>query len=1172
MQHVAEHGSAVEISRAEVIKFGEVNMLRIVKSGGGLAFECLQYCILLGCLIVSTQSCFGQNATGQIAGHIVDPSGAVVGGAKITVTNTDTNVVRETVTDASGFYTVPQLQPGPYRLGVERPGFSTESITVSALQVSQILTQDVTLQVGTVNSSVKVTSSGETMQTSSSELGAVIDPSQVHDVPLNGRNFTQLITLVPGATPVSTAQSNAIGASPIATVGIPGSSFKQPSLQGQWNRMTFYTLDGAINVASISGSYDVLPIIDSIQEFKVQSHSDSAEFGSVLGGVVNVVTKGGTNSLHGTAWEYVRNNIFDASNPFSKQNGLHQNQFGATAGGPVLIPKLYNGKDRTFFYFGYEGWRYSSPQSTFLTVPTTAELNGDFSNSLLAQDIYDPVTRNHYPGNVIASTASTPTGIDATTQKFLTTYLDRPNTTNATNPTLNDLVHGSQVNNADTYNVRVDERLGSKDTLLFRYTKMKYAVTNPSSNKMTSVSTEHPENIAAGLTHLFRPNFLVDGHFGFGELTYNEAVGPNGNVPSLSASGFTSLVNPGYPSFGLASPYSGESPGTDSPGTLNRANKNFSASGNVEYIHGRHNFRAGFQYFFLGYSCCLGGAFPGTTVYSFANNQTSNGILTGTTGNSVASALTSYLTSVSTSAQTFNLKYPAFAPYVQDQWKLLPRLTLNLGLRVDRFASPNITNHGLLSEFDPNSGNWVIGSSTPLSECVPAAAPCIPTGSAYQATTGNTGGLGVSAANHISYASPSQILPQSTWTFGPRVGIAYSVNPKLAIRGGFGIFTDTLSGVLQTIQANIGNWPDSSQSNVSYNQSTTGTTTVESATKNQGLALPGPTPFTSANWMYDPKIKSPYSEQWNLELQQQITDASSLTLGYVGSSDHRLPVTGVFNAGTPGSLGADRPYQYYPNSTEMAFSNGWSHFNALEAKFQGRPMKDLDTLLSYTWSRSLDVASGYFGAESGAGNAGPQSLSNLRGDYGPSGFDITNFLSINILYELPVGRGKAYLNHGFASYVLGNWQLNTASYWRSGQPLTVYADGDIAQICPTGGCSFGQRYERANVVGNPNLSSRSRSAWFNTSAFAVPTAGTFGTSSRNAYRSPGVVNSDLSLFKTFPIAELLKIQFRAEAFNFLNKPNLGVPASDVTSSSGFGTITSLATNPRELQLGLRLEF
>jgi len=1125
----------------------------------------------------ATDVAVGQSSTGQISGVITDSTGEMIPFADVTITNTATNVERKTTSNWAGAYVMTQLQPGPYSIKVNAAGFTVKVISVSALQVNQSLDQPVSLAVGALAQAVQVVANGELMQTSTSEVGAVIDPQEVHDIPLNGRNFTQLITLAPGVGPESTGQAASIGAGSLATVGIPGSSFSQPSVQGQWNRSNYYTLDGAINVASISSSYVVLPMIDSIEEFKVQSHSDNAEFGGVLGGVINVVTKPGSNSWRGGGFEYVRNGALDAKNPFTGLKDLTQNDFGGSVSGPVWIPKLYNGKDHTFFSFGYEGWRYSSNlDASHLTVPTAAELSGNFANSSLTCTnssnqtvicpIYDPTTapRTAFKGNII------PAGrIDALTQKFITTYFDTPNVPGAT--TNNDLVSAELKNNDDSYNIRADEQLGGNDTLFFRYTRMNYTVATPVTNKFTNSVLEHPENYAAGWTHIFRVSLIADAHFGYSQLSFTQGALPNAGVPSLQTAGLTQLLAPGYPSFSIPG-YGGAS-----AGSTDQANKNLSASANMTYVHLKHQMRAGFQYMRLGWQAA---DVPGTMSYIFAPQQTSDGISTSASGNALASALLSYPSQVSTTAQTYSLQYAVYAPYLQESWHATKKMTVNVGFRLDHFASPTLSNGGFLSEFDPNSGNWLLGASS-LPQCVPAAAPCIPTGSGYMAATGTTG-LGVSAANHIAYAPLSQVMPSADWNAGPRIGVAYEITPKLTVRGGFGVVADTLSGILQTIQANVGSWPDSSQSNTTYNPTsatTVPTTTVETATQNKGIALPGPTPFNSGNWMYDPKMKNAYSEQWNVEVQDQITGGSTLTLGYVGSHDARLPITGHYNVGTPGSHGADQPYPFLGN-TEMAFSKGWSNYDAFEAKLQGRYFKSLNLLGSYTWQRTMDTGSGLFAVENGAGSNGPQYLNNLAGEYGPAAYNLKNILVITALYDLPFGPGKAHLTHGVGAYVLGDWQFNTTTSIHSGLPLSVTVDGDPAQICAGGSCLFGIGYERANAVGNPYPGSKNRSGWLNGSGFAMPTSGTFGTSGRGAYVGPGAVASDVSLFKLIPVREKVRAQIRFEAFNFINHTNLGQPLQDLSQphtvdsngvAQGFGTIHS-SSSPREIQVGGRLEF
>ena len=349
-----------------------------------------------------------QSATGQILGTVTDSTSAVIPNAVVTITNTATNQSSTVKTSAAGSYLVSQLIPGPYKIRVEAPGFATSVVKVESLQVNEALNQIIALKAGSASETVEVTSNGEVMQTASSEVGVVVDPEQVHDIPLNGRNFTTLINLAPGAGPVATSRVGSHRFRSYLFCWYSGEFSRSASDSGPVEPYELLHVgNGAINSSAISSSYVVLPMIDSIQEFKVQSHSDNAEFGGVLGGVVNVVTKSGANAFHGAGWEYNRNGIFDARTAYTGVSGLNQNQFGGLLSGPVRIPWLYNGKDRSFFTFGYEGWRYTSNLGAhYLTVPTAAELSGDFSNSLLTHTVgtanvpnvvYDPTQAPRTP-------------------------------------------------------------------------------------------------------------------------------------------------------------------------------------------------------------------------------------------------------------------------------------------------------------------------------------------------------------------------------------------------------------------------------------------------------------------------------------------------------------------------------------------------------------------------------------------------------------------------------------------------------------------------------------------------------------------------------------------------------------------------------------------------------
>jgi carboxypeptidase family protein len=345
-----------------------------------------------------------QTTTAQVSGQVTDASGAAVPEASITVTNLETGLSRNAETTETGYYVIPLLPPGDYKLSVEKQGFQTAQYPNFVLQVNQTLALDITLKVGEIAQSVTVEAQAPLLQATSANLGAVISDEAIVDLPLNGRNFSQLLVLTSGVTPVSTGQYATVGGGFGSNPGIPGSAFAQPSVGGQWNRGNFYLMDGLNFTTWFTGTYTILPVLDAIQEFKVQSHNDSAEYGGALGGIVNVATKSGTNGLHGSAWEFVRNDVFDARNPFtdatrSSPAPFRQNEFGVAVGGPIIVPKVYNGKNKTWFFFTYEGWRYRKPSQSFARYPTAAELAGDFSADYSTQVLYDPATTRADPSN-----------------------------------------------------------------------------------------------------------------------------------------------------------------------------------------------------------------------------------------------------------------------------------------------------------------------------------------------------------------------------------------------------------------------------------------------------------------------------------------------------------------------------------------------------------------------------------------------------------------------------------------------------------------------------------------------------------------------------------------------------------------------------------------------------
>ena len=1105
---------------------------------------------------------FGQTA--QVLGHVTDPSGAVVPGAQITVTNLDTGFERKTVSSGTGDYVLPLLPLGRYRLSLEATGFAPEVRSGILLMVNQTLTQDVTLSIGQVTQQVVVTASAQLLQAASTELGTVITREAVEDLPLNGRNFTQLLSLTPGATPISTGQHSNLGADDGSTVAIPGSRVTLPSLNGQQNRTMAYFLDGIFNTDFRTTTYTLLPIIDTVREFKVQTHNDDAQYGQVLGGVINLITKAGTNELHGAAWEFVRNNIFDARNPITEANRssaspYHLNQFGAAVGGPVYLPKLYNGKNKTFFYFGYEGWRYSRPSQSLYNVPTAAELSGDFSNSTLDQPIYDPATtrpdpsnpgqfiRDPFSDNIILPSRLANDASRAAID-FIQNYFDQPNLVG--NPSYNAVNTASVTNNNNSYSIRVDEALGLKDTFWFRYSQMNVLLSTPSTRSVIQANVMHAKNTGAGWTHIFTPTVIMDVRAGYTARDFMLSNLPKAGLGPMEQAGFVNTTL--FPiNLNLAAPWGGSGFSQTQP----RGNPNYSISPSLTWVRGAHTWNFGFQW--VSQERIQSGS---GESFSFNNVPTALPEALGTTGNSLASALLGLPSQSSANLlNAIGYRVPSWGFYVQDKWKITSRLTLNLGLRYDHGNKTTLLK-GMQNKFDFNTGNWLIGANTLPPPCNTAGvAPCIP---------GDGTLASIPDGDHIRVDPSIMAGPIPQWNdFGPRIGLAYRLTDNTVVRVGYGLFWDTLSGYSQSFSSSMNTWPFTGNVSNPLNAVGTPPVTILQADKTLGSPLPGAAPWQNITWYIDPHWRNPLSHQWNAEIQHTFGKDLLLSVAYVGSTNRNIDYGGLANTAT--TPGGTVPYPYM-GSFFWDYSGASSNYHALQTKFQHNFANGLQFLASYTWSKSIDNSSGLYGVENGAGDSQIQNYYDRQSNRGVSGYDIPHLFSLSGLYELPAGRGHSRLNSGPASWVLGNWQVNTIATLRAGQPFTLGVVGDVANIVNTTGW---WNYARPNLVGNPKLANPTAQKYFDTSAFEVPANGSFGNLGRNSLRSAPVYVFDFSLFKNFPLGKdaARQLQFRFEAFNIFNIQSLGVPGTTIGQPTA-GVVSNVAAPPRELQFALKLMF
>ena len=1212
---------------------------------------CLAFCLPV----------FPQTRGGEANGTVVDSSGAVVPGATVTLTNQGTNIQNTASTNNSGYFVFVNVQPGSYKLRVEKAGFKgVESSFVVA--VNQAVTQNMTLDVGSASTTIEVTAQSPVLDSTTSSLGTVIEEKTIQSLPLNGRNFTQLLTLTPGVTPVSTSQNKSIGGVE-GNVGIPGSGFSDPSFHGQENRSKLYFYDGIINTNIRGPTYIVIPNIDMVQEFKVVGQDANADMGGAAGGVVNMISKSGTNKFHGSAFEYVRNNAFDARNGFTDISSTgapkapaayHQNQFGATVSGPII-------HDRTFFSAGYDGWRFSQPTQATSYVPTPAEISGDFSQTTAsgtANQIFNPfsttgtgsaLTRdpfrcdasgNPLPVDALKHQAATGTPcnkipaalINPAMQQFFKTYSATPNLANAADPTHNFIQTRPATNNSNEFNVRVDHRFGQRDNVFFRFTQQNVSTFTPIGENGSTSGGSPGRNYGGDYVHTFGPNLIFDfraGYAGRPGVDSSQQNQDTAGLDPLTKAGFTDIDKYKGMLVTLAGPWSNggnNSFGIRGPALRENPTRSFTPS--LQWLKGNHNIKAGFWY--IDAKRVQDNTFQ---TFVFSNTQTEQPG-NNNSGLSLASALLGLPSSASgqlpnRAGGEVAFSYASWAAYIQDEWKLRPNFSLSMGLRYDYLTQPQTTDDRLWNSLDLQNQRWIIGATTMPGLCSAVGqAPCIPDKFQTDPHFGNV----VLAGKQFFAPGPVKD------NFGPRLGIAWQLHPKTVLRAGAGLYWDALPARSQYAQNDLEAevWPDAvafavANANLDGNFSATNSTgPVQFLSDLQGhfpTTLPTTTPWGIGGFSDDPRYKDPWALQYHLELQQELTANTMFSVAYVGSQDGRLPWSGLANAARQpspnttcaktdtacnnayiASIDAMRAMPWV-NINNYTMSIARSSYNGLESKLDHRFSNGLSSLVSYTWSKSIDEGSGYFGVENSLAGGGStvQSFWDLRSARGVSGYDITHFFSFANVYELPFGRGKRFLNGGPLSWIFGNWETDSILQARSGTPYNLQVSGDIANL--KGSAPSIGTYGRPNVIADPftagpvmanpdpachfTVSQKmpngkfgsapdsvlNKTNYFNPCAFTQPQGG-FGNFGRNGFRGPAVWNTDFALMKNFPIGEVMRLQLQFQAFNIFNIQNWEAPSQVTINSSGTtvnpkaGQITGLAqgTTPREMQFGLRFVF
>jgi len=1081
-----------------------------------------------------------QTINGLITGVVTDSTGAILPDAQVSATNVGTGLNRATSSNASGEYILPQLPPGLYKLNVSKDGFASVSRDNVQLQVNQSVTLSFRLGVGSTVQTVEVTGTPPQLNTTSATLSNIVSHKETVGLPLNGREFTQLTLLTPGAAPVQNGQQGSFTVS----LGAGGIS---PSVNGQRGEQNNFTMDGVFNNATYTNTWVIAPPPDAIQEFNVQSHITDAQFSVSSGANINLVTRSGTNQFHGALWEFLRNDALDAQTfPESQRLPYRQNQYGVYVGGPVSIPHIYSGKDRTFFSFYWEGFRSAQTKTYLASTLTPAMIAGDFSGVLGAQvgtdslgrpeyanQIYDPFTsrpdpsnpgqslRDPFPGNVI------PKGrLNQASLLILQRYYPAPNLNVSEGTLPNYQFSGATATDSDIFGLRLDHQLTQDDSIFLRFNRSNQHRVSPQ-DLPTYVHTlsNYTQQAALGYTHIFNPRTILNLHYGYSYVNFASNDEPAGTAFS-DAIDFTQAA-PAHagiqlgPQISLSNGFSGVSQFAIPLGPQETMDYHVDLS----KVVGNHTLGFGGLYYHVrSYDDGWG------ANMNFTQNATAQGATPGPTGFGPASFLlgtpNSYAPWVGNigADQTVNW----YGVYAQDQWQVTKKLVMTAGLRWDYVAPPNY--HKIVSGLDVLTGQFIVTGPVPPN---------------YPTATGPEG-----------YFHPQY----NGWE--PRFGLAYQATDRTVAHAAFALLDDHNNTLVQENQNLRLTWPSGIAANLTSLDLAVPTVYLGNLPTAASL-LDSVEPY--ASYGANPNNKIPYSIQYNLGVQQQLMPNMVMKLDYVGSVSRHQYIVPEANTALypgPGPISARQPFPQYGGPFSYSWNAAPASYNALQAQVQKTLSNGLFFLASYTWSKSMDWQSDPY-------VNGQPNFYNLKGDWGVSDYNRTHMFVFSSVYQLPFGRGKAFLSnsHGVVKAVAGDWSLGSIITLNSGAPFNALAGGDIAN---TGGPS--QRAQRTGA--NPYSSSgfhQTASGWLNKAAFAVPASFTFGNESRNDLVGPTFKNVDFNASKNFPLIEGMNLQFRAELFNLFNHTNFSNPDNGVQDGQ-FGQILSAAGPGREVQFALKLVF
>jgi len=1124
---------------------------------------CCQFLLLVALAIPA----FGQSNYAVLTGAIVDSQHLPVAGAAVELTAASTGAIRRLVSNQQGLFEAPALLPDDYSLKVEAAGFATTTQSLR-LEVGQKLAVDIALKVGSVTEGVKVIGGAEALKTTDASVGEVVEPTSISELPLNGRMLIDLVLTVPGAHVGFGAQTGSTN----PLYWRPGER-SAVVIGGARPNANFFLLDGATNTDPTFNTQNLSPSPDAVKEFQVETSSYTADMGGAGGGQINIVTHSGSSQYHGTAYEFLRNGAMDAST-FSSMGNNHlvQNNFGASFGGP-LIRKL---RKNTFFFVNYEGLRLAQADAQILTVPTAAEIQGDFSMSPVK--IYDPTTavanpnfnpakptgannfpytRAQFPGNIIPSGR-----INPALEAFLMQYLPMPNMAMGSGPDSNNYLDvRNETHFQDQGTVRIDHNFSKGDTLFGRYSIGQENGFSPSSG-VTATTENLPgfgvnfdnrsQQAAISWNHIFAANkvntvSIAVSRLSMDRTSQNDAVNNIVGQLGILGVGFGGPNAWGAPWF-AAQGYTGIGD-TFAATPMHAWDTMYEIRDTYAWEKGRHSIKFGGD--FHWYTWPMWGFFQNRGYYQYTTGYTTEFGFNNGSGSGLASLLLSLpaVKQRQAGVPQMNLRNWGSDGFVEDSWKATSTTTLNLGLRYE-YASP-------LYDKNNTNTNLIFNNGVPS----------------------------VFVGGQNGY--PQGLMYANQHNFAPRLGIAKNLpNRGLVFHAAYGIFFTPVD---------LNTWCNQ-RHNVPYvfpetQQADNFTPPAALFASGMNFGTPvlgtGALPATTVSFTaFDPHSPAQYVQQWNASVQKSLDSNTSVEVGYIGSRGFHLQRAHLINNTLPGPgpLGPRRPFKtlsFVPNTTlppgstnaviqsttfpvstiNLLENSAQSWYDAGYINLRRRYSHGLSFLANYTYSRNLTNAPDFRSPMDESSI--PQNNNDLTAEKGP-GCDVRHRFALSAVYAIP-----AYRRAEWVRIVTQNWTFSTIYQVESGMPFTTSVFGDTANS----GTVLGENPIRANVTGQPVFGPGTHTAteWFNPAAFAAPPAFTFGNAGRNSVYGPGLQTVDIALQRAFRLTERLNFQFRGEAFNALNQVNLGTPNRFVNTPQ-FGTITMAMTPGREIQLSARLSF